>query len=328
MDAYLIGDMGGTKTVLSLFAADEATPHLLVEQTFPSREYDSLEACIAEFLEQHPARIVRAGFGVAGPVEAGRARITNLSWTIDAAQVSAALGGVPVRLLNDLAAIANAVPFLPPEDVETLNPGQPAPGGTIAVIAPGTGLGEAFLTWDGARYRAYPSEGGHTDFGPTDRQELGLLEYLLARKAHVSYELICSGLGIPNIYAYLKESGFAEEPAWLTEQLELAVDPTPVIVTTALDESLGCALCQETLRMFVKILGAEAGNLALKVYATGGVYIGGGIPPRILPLLKRPEFLEAFRAKGRFAELLTRVPVHVIKNPKIALLGAYYGLLA
>jgi glucokinase len=228
---------------------------------------------------------------VAGPVVAGRATITNLPWVVDEEQLQAALNLSFVHLLNDLEAIAHAVPFLEPADLHTLNEGQPAPGGTIAVIAPGTGLGEAFLTWDGSRYCPHASEGGHTDFGPVNPLEVELLRYLQDRFEHVSYERICSGLGLPNIYAFLKDSGYADEPAWLAEELTAADDPTPVIVNAALhpayggDEREGSELCVATLNTFVSILGAEAGNLALKVLASGGVYLGGGIPRRILPAL-------------------------------------------
>ena len=326
-NALLVGDIGGTKTVLALFSMEPGTRTPLAEAVFPSQQYPSLEACVTAFLDGREVTIQRASFGVAGPVDGGRAKITNLPWLIDAQQVSAVLGGAPVYLLNDLAAIASAVPYLSPEDVHTLNPGTAASGGSIAVIAPGTGLGEAYLTWDEARYRAHASEGGHTDFAPMDEQQMGLLRYLQGKLAHVSYEQVCSGgLGIPNLYAYLRDSGFAPEPDWLAAELAAAGDPTPVIFGAAQDSTRECALCQETLRLFVAILAAEAGNMALKVYATGGVYLGGGIPPRILPWLEAPEFLEIFRAKGRFAELLSAAPVHVIKNPKVALLGgAYFG---
>lgn len=324
-DVLLVGDIGGTKTVLALFSTVLGTHTPLDEAVFPSQQYPSLEACVEAFLAGREVRISRASFGVAGPVTGDRAKITNLPWVIDAGQVSAGLRGAPVHLLNDLAAIANAVPHLGPDDVHTLSPGAPAPGGSIGVIAPGTGLGEAFLTWDGARYRAHASEGGHADFAPLDAQQAGLLQYLWPRIGHVSYEQVCSGgLGIPNLYAYLRDSGFAPEPDWLAAELARATDPTPVIVRAAQERD--CALCQETLRLFIAILAAEAGNLALKVYATGGIYLGGGIPPRIIPALESAMFLDAFCAKGRFASLLGRIPVHVIRNPKVALLGgAYYA---
>jgi glucokinase len=233
--------------------------------------------------------------------------------------------GIPtVYLLNDLAAIANALASLQPQDLYTLNAGKPVDGGSRAVIAPGTGLGEAFLVWDGARYRPYPSEGGHADFAPTNDWEMGLWQYMRAGLGfdHVSYEAVCSGLGIPHIYEYVKASGFADEPTWLAAALAAAHDPTPVIVNAALDENKPCAICAVTLDTFISILGAEAGNLALKTLATGGVYLGGGIPLHILPKLSAGSFMQAFCHKGRFAEILSAVPVHVIRNPRAALLGA------
>jgi len=335
---FLAGDIGGTKTNLAVFSPEDGLRAPLAEATFPSADYPSLEALTREFLSQVDLKVDRASFGVAGPVVAGRATVTNLSWVIEETQLQEALNLSSVRLLNDLAAIAHAVPFLEPADLHTLNEGQPVPGGAIAVIAPGTGLGEAFLTWDGARYRPHASEGGHTDFAPNNPFEVELLRYLQDRFEHVGYERVCSGRGLPNIYAYLKDSGYAEEPAWLTEQLASTDDPTPVIVNAALRQSFDgaqdkaqdgvldgerpCELCVATLNAFVSILGAEAGNLALKVLAGGGVYLGGGIPPRILPALEDEQFMKAFRHKGRMSDFLARVPMHVILNPKVALLGA------
>jgi len=324
---FLAGDIGGTKTNLAVFSPETGPRAPLVEATFPSVRYPSLEALVREFLAQVDLKVERASFGVPGPVVAHRATVTNLPWVIDETRLETALGLSSVRLLNDLESIAHAVPFLESDDLHTLNEGESAPGGAIAVVAPGTGLGEAFLTWNGSCYQAHPSEGGHTDFAPSNPLEIELLRYLLARFDHVSYERVCSGLGLPNIYAYLKGSSYVDEPAWLAEQLEAADDPTPVIVRAALDEERQCELCVATLNVFVSILGAEAGNLALKTLATGGVYLGGGIPPRILPALKQERFMEAFQRKGRFSDLLARVPVHVILNPKVALLGvACHGL--
>lgn len=321
----LAGDIGGTKTVLAVFSAETGAHTPLAEMTFPSGRYGRLEAIVREFLGQVPMPIDHACFGVAGPVVAGQARITNLPWVMDEMQLREAFGWRSVRLLNDLEAIAYSLPILVPDDVCTLSAGESVPRGNLAVIAPGTGLGEAFLTWEGSHYRAHASEGGHASFAPINSLQIGLLTYLHERMGHghVSCERVCSGLlGIPNIYAYLKDIEHAEEPAWLAERLLGAADPTPVIVNAAQDRSNPSELCVATLHTFVSILGAEAGNLALKVMATCGMYIGGGIPPRILPMLQDPVFLDSFRHKGRFRELLTSVPVHVILNPKAALLGA------
>jgi len=232
-----------------------------------------------------------------------------------------------VYLLNDLVSIAYAVPHLEGRDLHVLNEGRPEPGGAIAVLAPGTGLGEAFLTWEGTRFSAHPSEGGHADFAPVNKLQIKLLRYLHDRFDHVSYERICSGMGLPNIYRFFKDTDAYEEPEWLAERLASASDLTPVIVTAAFDEERPCPLCQATLEMFVAILGAEAGNLALKVLSTGGVYLAGGIPPRILPALERESFMDAFLRKGRLSHLLAPMPVRVVLNSKAALLGAvHYGL--
>jgi glucokinase len=325
----LAGDIGGTKTVLAVFS-HEAGPHTpLAEATFPSGRYGRLDAIVREFLGQVGMPVERACFGVAGPVVDGTAQITNLPWTMNEANLMETFGWEAARLLNDLESIAYAVPILEDDDTHTLNAGAPVPHGNIAVIAPGTGLGEAFLTWEGARYRAHASEGGHASFAPSGQLEIGLLSFMRERlgHGHVSFERVCSGLGIPNIYDYLKEGAYAEEPAWLAGQLAGAADPTPVIMDSALGKTQTCDLTIMTLKTFVSILGSEAGNLALKVLSTNGVYLGGGIPPRILGALEDPAFLEAFRRKGRFRDLLTQMPVHVILNPKAALLGAAsYGL--
>lgn len=323
----LAGDIGGTKTVLAVYSQPDGVGAPLAQATFPSAGYASLESLVRGFLKTQSYAIEHASFGVAGPVVAGRAEITNLPWKMSEASLKAALGLRDVKLLNDLESIAYAVPNLAASDLHAINPGVAVAGGAIAVIAPGTGLGQAFLTSDNGRYRAHPSEGGHASFAPSDDIQLELLHYLHKRIGHVSCERVCSGLGLPNIYGFLKARDTAAEPAWLSEQLAAAADPTPVIVTAALDTARPCPICIATLRLFVAILGAEAGNLALKVLSTGGVYIGGGIPPRILPVLQQQDFMDAFLNKGRFADMLERMPVNIILNPKAALLGAAsYGL--
>ncbi len=279
-----------------------------------------------DFLANVDGTVERACFGVAGPVIRGRAKITNLPWTLDAEHIQRELRLARIDLINDLQAIASAVPRLLADEIHTLNPGEAVAGGSIAVIAPGTGLGEAFLTWNGAAYTAHPSEGGHSDFAPTDSSQIGLLHYMLQRHSHVSYERVCSGLGIPNIYAYLRDSGFAPEPAELARQLAAAPDPNPVIAAAALDPTVPCRLCRATLDLFVEILGAEAGNLALTVLATGGLYVAGGIPRRIIPLIDDGNLLRAFTRKGRSSAVLARIPVHIVTR-RLGLLGAaLYGL--
>lgn len=324
----LAGDIGGTKTVLALFATQESVDdivrHPVSERTFPSAQYQSLETIIQEFLSDNPATVTSGSFGVAGPVVRGNARVTNLPWVIDAAAIGAQFG-FPVHLLNDLEAIATAVPHLEKTDLITLQEGEAAPQGAIGVVAPGTGLGEGFLVWHGTRYEAHPSEGGHTAFGPTTPEQLDLLNYWLPRMGHVSYERVCSGLGIPNIYTFLRETGRYAEPDWLRALLAEGGDPTPIIVKAAVNSEAD--ICAATLEIFMEILGDEAGNMALMVLATGGVYLGGGIPPRILPQLQKGPFLRFFRDKGRFSEIMERIPVHVIYNAKTGLYGAAYDAL-
>lgn len=324
----MAGDIGGTKARLAIFSAALGPRVPLREAVFPSQSYPNLEAIVREFIVQGDLSVVRAVFGVPGPVVGGEIRVTNLPWHIEESRLQAALNVSSIQLMNDLEALAYAVPFLEPPDLHILHAAEAEPGATIAVIAPGTGLGEAYLTWDGARYRAHASEGGHADFGPTNTLEIGLLRYLMERLTHVSYERVCSGTGLPNIYAYLKDTGYAQEPSWLAEQLSAVRDPTPVIVNAALShDQKACELAAATLGMFVSILGAEAGNLALKLMSNGGVYLGGGLPPRILPCLEQGHFMKSFLNKGRFKSTLMHFPVWVIRHPNAALLGlACYGL--
>lgn len=318
----LAGDIGGTKTALALFRSETGPRQPVVEATFASASYGGLEVMAREILDRAGADVNEACFGVAGPVSGDKARITNLPWSVDAAALGREFGFARVRLLNDLEAVAHAVPILEPADLLTLNDRKPAAGGAIGVLAPGTGLGEAFLTWEDGLYRAHPSEGGHCSFAPRNNLELELLGFLLERYEHVSYERVCSGKGLPNIYAFFRERLRMQELPHVAEQLAEARDPTRVIVGGAMDPEKPSPLCRRTLDTFVSILGAEAGNLALKVLATGGIYLGGGIPPRILPILQAGGFMQTFRHKGRFGAMVADMPVHVICNPKAALLGA------
>ncbi len=319
-DTFLLaGDIGGTKTVLALYPADGNLPAPIRKERFASQEYPSLGEMVTEFLANAPTAIARASFGVAGLVQNDRAQITNLPWVIERAEMEERIHA-PVRLLNDLNAIAHATPFLTPSDLETLNTGVPSAKGTLGVVAPGTGLGEAFLTWSGNRYHAHPSEGGHADFAPRNSLQMELLNYLEVRFGHVSFERVCSGSGIANLFAFLKDSGRYVEPDWLRDELSQAADPTPVIVHAATDKQV--EICVAALDLFAEILGSEAGNMALKILATGGIYLAGGMPTRILPWLRKPNFLQAFTLKGRFAEMLKSIPVRVMTNPEVALFGA------
>lgn len=327
----LTGDIGGTKTNLAIFLPPEHH-HPVAEATFKSAGYPSLEAIVTDFMAtQHlTSPVTTAVFGVAGPVIEGRAKTTNLPWIIAEETLMSTVGLPQVKLLNDLEAIAYAVPYLDETDIVALNKADILvhEQGHRAVIAPGTGLGEAvLLRRPSGAFTVSPSEGGHTDFGPTNVLQLEMLRYLLDKFGRVSYERVCSGgLGIPNIYEFFKISGHIQSSAEVDAQIREATDITPVIVQAGLAKT--CPLCEAVLDMFVSILGAEAGNLALKVMATGGVYLGGGMPPRILDKLKDGIFMKAFTNKGRFSDMLSHVPVYVILNSKVSLLGAaHYALL-
>jgi glucokinase len=316
----LAGDIGGTKTSLSLF--DEASgPSLPLEkETFPSRDYGSLIEIVEAYLSKRNVEIRAASFGVAGPVIGGRVSTTNLPWSLTAASLRPVVNNAPVFLLNDLMAAAQAIPNLKREDLHTINAGLPEPGGSIGLISPGTGLGEAFLTWDGHAYQAHPSEGGHCSFAPTDPDQLGLLDYLLPQFGHVSYERVCSGMGIANLYAYQQEVKKIPVPEKLNEALAAASDPNPVLFRAALHDQVEIAA--STLTLFVDILANEASNLALKVMASGGIYLGGGIPPRLRDWLDPDRFMAAFVHKGRFSDWLAAVPIYIIVKPEAALFGA------
>ena len=315
----LAGDVGGTKTVLAIC---DRTLAIVRESVYPCAEYPSLEAILDAFLQPGDrGDLTGACFGVAGPVVAGTAKITNLPWTIDAAQLAEKLGGLPVTLLNDLQATALGTLVLPDTAFAVLQaPAATTPGETIAVIAPGTGLGEALVVSSGTQMRALPSEGGHADFAPGTDDEIALLRYLRDRYGgHVSYERVLSGAGIGDLYDFVRKATGTPEPAWLTEKLA-GHDRNAVISRAALDRS--DPTCIRALEMFAEMLGAEAGNLALRGLATGGVVIGGGIPPKILPILQDGRLLERFNAKGRFAPWTRSLGVRIALEPRAALFGA------
>jgi glucokinase len=315
----LAGDIGGTKTVLALCEVDGGALRIAREAQFPCARYPSLEAILDEFLAG-AAAVAGACFGVAGPVVAGAAKITNLPWTIEERALSARLGGAPVALLNDLQATALGALALPPAAFATLQEpaAPPPPHGAIAVIAPGTGLGEALLVSDGIRYRALPSEGGHADFAPGTDEEIELFRFLRSRYgSHVSNERILSGHGVGDLYDFARAARGATEPepAWLHEG-----DRNAAISGAAIKQTDPDAI--RALALFVAILGAEAGNHALRSLAAGGVVIGGGIPPKILPLLQTGALIERFNDKGRFRRWTSTLAVRVVLEPRAALLGA------
>jgi glucokinase len=313
------GDIGGTHTRLAIFDDDGRRAVDQTDRTYPSREHAGLEEIVHRFLEDTGARIAAACFGVAGPVKDGRSVATNLPWIIDATELGREIGA-RTWVINDLEATAWGLGALAAHELAELLPGAPGAAGNAAVIAAGTGLGEAGLYWDGRQHRPFATEGGHGTFGPEDAVEIELLRWLQERFAeHVSWERVVSGMGLVSLYEFLRDTGRGEEPAWLAEKIRTG-DPGAAITTAALEGK--SPLAAETLRRFVALYGCEAGNLALKIMATGGVYLGGGIAPRIVPALREGTFQERFLAKGRMRPLLESMPVRVVLNDQAGLLGA------
>lgn len=322
----LAGDIGGTKTNLALFKRKDDGLIIHVQQQFPSRSFSSFQDVIEAFKEKHFLYdITAACFGIAGPVIDGHCRTTNLPWEIHTTDLQAYLGVEKVRLLNDLEATAYGMLYLPEEEFEVLNPMGRKVDGNRAVIAAGTGLGEAMLYYDGTAYHPIGSEGGHCDFAPLTPQQDKLLEWMRNRyPGHVSFERILSGAGIYTLYEFLLESAFSSPPCSM-QKIPQGMDRSAMVSECALKERN--PLCMEALRLFVEIYGAEAGNLALKSMSLGGVYIGGGIAPKILPVLTNNHFMNGFLSKGRFDEMLRGMQVKVALNPETALLGgAHYAV--
>lgn len=315
----LAGDVGGTKTALALYEARGGVLAPVGEAALPSREFPTFEAAVARFLAGAPRAAVEAAcFGVAGPVVNGRCVTTNLPWVLDEAALAAAIPAKRVRLLNDLEATGHGVLALPPSSLARLQPGA-ARQGNMVLLAAGTGLGEALLIWTGERHLVVASEGGHADFAPRTDLEIELLRFLRKEFGRVSYERVLSGPGLFNIYRFLRDTGGVAEPRWLQGRLERE-DPSAVVSEVAL--AGGHPLCVQALEMFASIYGAEAGNLALEALAVGGVFVGGGIAPKISPKLTDGTFVTAFCDKGRFAELMASIPVSLVREPRTALLGA------
>ncbi len=315
----LAGDVGGTKTVLALVEPGADVLTVVRQGTLHSTEFPTFEAAVARFLDDGPkVSIDGACFGVAGPVVGGHVKTTNLPWDMDEARLAAAIPAGRVRLLNDLVAMGEGMLALLPASFQTIQTGEPR-GGTMALIAAGTGLGEAVLFWDGKRHIVVSSEGGHVDFAPRTDLEADLLRFLQNEFGHVSYERVVSGPGLFNVYRFLRSRDGASEPAWIRDRLANG-DPSAVISEAGL---LGeHALCVQALDMFVSIYGAEAGNLALKSLAVSGVVIGGGIGPKIRKKLCSRIFREAFCDKGRFSGLMASIPVRLALEPNAPLLGA------
>jgi glucokinase len=315
----LAGDIGGTHTRIAFFEQDQDRLRMVLDRVYPSRDYHSLDEIVSLFISNQSVEVSAACFGIAGPVMHGRVSTPNLAWIVDALQLSKLLRVETVWLINDLQAHASGIDDLRGGDFVNLNSAAPGEG-NAGLIAAGTGLGEAGLYWDGVRRRPFACEGGHCDFAPRTDLEVELFRYLSAKFGRVSYERILSGPGLRNTYEFLRDLKIEQEPAWLKEELTQASDPTFVISHVGMNAK--APICERALDVFVSVYGAEAGNLALKLLATGGVFISGGIAARILPRLQQPSFLQAFVSKGRMQPLLESIPVKVINNDQVGVLGA------
>lgn len=321
----LSGDVGGTKCNLALFSRKNGKMEIIYRQRFASKDFSTFGTIVKEF-SRHAGpylgseRIEAAGFGIAGPVVNNRIHATNLPWVIDAETLAQELNVKPIVLMNDLGAWGHSIDHLAPEEMVVLNAGKPQPGGTRALIAAGTGLGQSILFWDGTRYRVVPSEGGHSDFAPRTPQQIELLKVMSRRYPQVSWELILSGRGFRTIHEFLAPT--VRHPVFEDPD----ADPAPFITKSGLDKS--CPICVQTLDLWTVLYGAEAGNLALKVLALGGMYVCGGIAIKILPKMKDGSFFESFKDKWQFSNLLSEIPVSVVLNEDAPLIGAAYEALA
>jgi glucokinase len=314
----LAGDVGGTKVHLALYDFINGKLEYSRDERYQAKDYSGLEEIVKEFLGAF--KVTAACFGVPGPVRDGRLRLTNLPWTLDSRELAVSLGINHIFLINDLEANGYGVAELSTDQIYTLSEGDTSQIGNRALIAAGTGLGEGLLIWNGHSHTPYPSEGGHADYAPRNEDEIDLLRFLKQKyNGRISQERVVSGQGLSNIYEFLREVRGIDEPVWLAERLA-AEDPNAVITELALKAK--SEICEKTMDMFVSAYGAEAGNLALKLLSVGGVYIGGGIAPRILEKLKDGRFMKAFTDKGRLSQLLINMPVRIILESRAALLGA------
>ncbi len=314
----LAADVGATKTNFAFFNMKGNDITMLKEAAYPSKQYTSLAVMANEFLKALPAPEAVC-FGVAGPVLNGKATLTNLTWDINSRELATQIGVKEVQLINDLEATAYGLALLDEKDTLLLHKGSDQPTGNAAVIAPGTGLGEAGLFWDGKLYHPFATEGGHCDFAPRNTLDFDLYEYLQNQFGHVSWERLLCGPGIVNIYRFLRDEKKWPEPAWLAEKINQG--DAPAIISEHITTS---DLCKETMHHFVRYLAYESANLVLKLKATGGLFIGGGIAPKIADMIMNDQFSSAYCSSGRLNQLLEKVPVKIILNPKTALLGAAY----
>lgn len=315
----LAGDIGGTHTRIALFELNQNRLNRLLDRVYPSRDYKSLDEIISLFVSNENMNISAACFGIAGPVMHGKVSTPNLAWVVDALQLTKLLQVQTVWLINDLQAHASGIHDLDAADFIHLNTAAIGEG-NAALIAAGTGLGEAGLYWDGIRHQPFACEGGHCDFAPRSDLETDLWHYLNKKFGRVSYERILSGPGLHNVYEFLRDSGTEQEPDWLKEEIQQASDPTVVISHVGMNGK--AAICEHALDIFVSVYGAEAGNLALKLLATGGVFLSGGIAARILARLQGPAFLQSFISKGRMQPLLEKIAVKVVNNDQVGVIGA------
>jgi glucokinase len=314
----LAGDVGGTKVHLALYDFIDGKLKHTRDKQYPAKEYVGLEEIVREFIVAE--KVTAACFGVPGPVREGRLRLTNLPWTLDSRVLATNLKIDYVFLINDLQANGYGISELSAEQIHTLSEGDASQAGNRALISAGTGLGEGLLVWNGRSHDPYPSEGGHSDFAPRNEDEIDLLRFLKQKyNGRISTERVVSGQGLTNVYEFLREVRGLEEPAWLAERIA-AGDPNAVITELAL--AAKSEICEKTVDMFVSAYGAEAGNLALKILSVGGMYVGGGIAPRILEKLKDGTFMKAFTDKGRLSQLLVNMPVRIILESRTALMGA------
>lgn len=327
----LAGDVGGTKVHLALYSFEAGRLKPVRDARFPAHEFTSLEAVVEKFLTTDASgnptterserdQIIAACFGVPGPVRNGRLKLTNLPWQLDAHNIAKSLDVDHIFLINDLEANGYGIPELAPDKICQLAEGHPGAYGHRGLIAAGTGLGQALLIWDGRTHRPIPSEGGHCDFAPRNDREIGLFQYLRrSLSGRVSWERVVSGIGIQNVYTYLRDVEKLEEPLWLRDRMTTE-DPNAVVCMCA--EAGSTPLCYETIQLFASAYGAEAGNLALKALALGGIYVGGGIAPKMIKTLNSGGFMQAFLDKGRLSEVLQSIPVRIILDDTCALLGA------
>jgi len=321
----LAGDIGGTHARLAIFDVKQGRVQLVTSSTYPSQQFSGLDEIVVQFVKASGIQPKQACFGIAGPVSNGRVEASNLPWIVDSTRLAQELKISKAELINDLEATGWGIGALSPGDTAPLNSVMAREDGNQAVIAAGTGLGEGGLYWDGKRHHVFASEGGHSDFAPLDDLQVELFEHLRKRYGHVSNERVLSGPGLVNIFEFLRDTGRGTPPSWLVAEMTER-DAAAAISRSALGGK--CSLCEQALDIFVAIFGAEAGNLALKIKATGGVFLAGGIAPKILPKLTTSGFMQGFLNKGRLRRLMESIPVKVIMNDQLALLGAARCVLA